>query len=113
MQILLNRAARIILNADWYTSSHVFFKWMSISQRKYYHISCIKFSMDSHHQPVMCLNLMMIVIILETLQALFSKFLTLTQNYLKKVLDTVGQFCGIVYQPMYMMHVILIILNLC
>ena len=31
----------------------------------------------------------------------------------KKILDTVGQFCGILYQPMYVMHVILIILNLC
>ena len=69
--------------------------------------------MDSHHQPVMCLNLIVIVIIFETLQAVFSKFLTLTQNYLKKVLDTVGQFCGIVYQSMCVMHAILIILNLC
>ena len=69
--------------------------------------------MDSHHQPVMCLNLLMVVIILETPQAVFSKFLTLTQNFFKKVLDTVGQFCGILYQPMYVMHVIFIILNFC
>ena len=37
IQILQNKAARIILNADWYTSSHVLLtqlKWMSISQRK-------------------------------------------------------------------------------
>ena len=40
--------------------------------------------MDSHNQPVMCLKLIVIVIILETLQAVFSKFLTLTQNYFKK-----------------------------
>ena len=48
IQILQNKAARIILNADWYTSSHVLLtqlKWMSISQRKNYHICLLKYKL--------------------------------------------------------------------
>ena len=57
IQILQNKAARIILNADWYTSSHVLLtqlKWMSISQRKNYHICLLMYKLFNGLTPSAC-----------------------------------------------------------
>ena len=88
---------------------------MSISQRKNYHICLLMYKLFNGLTPSAC-NVFEFNDDSYNFRDTTSSVLKVPHpntELFKKVIDTVGQFCGIVYQPMYMMHVILIILNLC